>query len=154
MITPSPIRNVLNTVKELFSKLPTSDWLATAIACLSLILFYSYRNTDWPNLAYFWDQNSLNTNPSQSDFSCYTNRSITAVCFRIWLSWLFIKFTLEEGIKNFGWSRTSSQHSGGIYVTLFVLMLPILIIVSFEPSFQNSYPQCSANMEQPVELVF
>ena len=69
------------------------------------------------------------------------------------ISVLLIKLVLKEKLKNFGF--TSGDYKFGLLTMLlfFVVMLPVLWIVSASPSFATAYPQGGPLLKQNYSLL-
>jgi membrane protease YdiL (CAAX protease family) len=65
--------------------------------------------------------------------------ALTSLFFYCVIPWCVVRFAFKEKLSDYGLSRTIFSNSG-IYLLALLLILPVVVGVSYQPSFQVTYP--------------
>jgi hypothetical protein len=78
---------------------------------------------------------------------------VTDGCIMFFASVLLIKFVLKENLKDFGF--TTGDYKFGLISMLlfFIVMLPVIWIVSASPAFAAAYPMGGARLKEDIILL-
>lgn len=124
------------------------------LTCVLLTLFYYYGKTNFFRATFEADLLALldmKKHPWSGIFAyCYW--ALTSFAFRIAVPLLVIWFVFGESARNYGFRMWEKGH-GLIYGAFYFVMLPLLVTMSFVPSFQKKYPFYDAAGESIGQFV-
>lgn len=111
------------------------------VACVLLTLFYYYGKTGFYRevlQAPVLELLDLEKHPWRGLLP-YVYWALTSIVLRIAVPLLIIWFIFKESARDYGYRMWERGH-GLIYAGFYLLMLPVILAVSFVPSFQKKYP--------------
>lgn len=73
--------------------------------------------------------------------------AVASVFFRMMLPCLIVVLVYRERIRDYGYRLIGEVEHARIYLLLYFIMLPIVVFVSFQPSFQGKYPFYKGSMD-------
>ncbi len=109
---------------------------ATAVS-LTLIEYFGDRTT-YSKAIHLWFQDFFHHRYYElSTFAYWTGARVVGY---VVLPWLVVLFMPGERIRDYGMSMAGLWKHLWIYVVLFLIVVPSLVMVSFTPAFQHTYP--------------
>ena len=127
---------IANSGVTKFDYRPLIVLCATAVS-LTLIEYYGDRST-YSKAVHAWYGGFFHNRYYElSTFAYWTFARITGY---VVLPWLVVLFMPGERIRDYGMSTRGLTRHLWIYVLLFLIVVPSLVMVSYTPSFQGTYP--------------
>ena len=111
--------------------------LCTTAVSLTLIEYFGDRGTYNKAIHFLADSFFRNRYYELSTFGYWTGARVVGY---VLLPWLVVLFMPGERIRDYGMSARGLLKHLWIYVVLFLIVLPSLVMVSYTPSFQQTYP--------------
>jgi membrane protease YdiL (CAAX protease family) len=111
------------------------------LACVLLTLFYYYGKTGFFRSELqqpVFELLDIGKHPWRG-LAAYVYWAVTSLVLRVVIPLLVIWIVFRERARDYGYRMWERGH-GWVYGGFYVLMLPILVAMSFVPSFQRKYP--------------
>lgn len=146
------VRHDLATNGGVDGALDTRSWGTMLLMCVLLTMYYTYGSTRFfrrslaPTVSQWFDAGEF------TSLLPYGYWASMSVLIRVLIPLACIVLVFRESPKDYGFRMWEKGH-GKIYAGLYLLMLPLLIGVSFLPSFQSKYPFYSQASESWIHFL-